>query len=90
MSPTVAESALPGFAASSWYGVLLPVGTPAQIVNRLHDELAAILRDPDVRRRLVTAGQEPVGNTPEQFATEIKVELARWADAVQASGIHIQ
>lgn len=87
---TVAESAFPGFAASSWYGVLVPAGTPTEIVQRLHIELARILRDPDVRRRLVTAGQEPVGNTPEEFAAEITAELARWAGAVKASGIRIE
>ncbi len=89
-TPTVAESALPGFAASSWYGVLVPAGTPTDIVQRLHIELARILRDPDVRRRLIAGGQEPVGNTPEEFAAEIKAELARWADAVKASGIRIE
>ena len=89
-TPTVAESALPGFAASSWYGVLVPAGTPTEIVQRLYIELAGILRDPDVRRRLIAAGQEPVGNTPEEFAAEIKAELARWAGAVKASGIRIE
>lgn len=88
-TPTVAES-LPGFAASSWYGVLVPAGTPAEIVQRLHVALAGILRDPDVRRRLIAGGQEPVGNTPEEFAAEIKSELARWAGAVKASGIRIE
>jgi tripartite-type tricarboxylate transporter receptor subunit TctC len=88
-TPTVAESAIPGFAASSWYGVLVPAGTPSEIVQRLYIELTRILRDPGVRRRLVTGGQEPVGNTPEQFSAEIKAELARWASAVKASGLHI-
>lgn len=88
-TPTVAESGFPGFAASSWYGVLVPAGTPADIVQRLYTELARIVREPDVRQRLIAGGQQPVGNTPAQFATEIKTELARWATAVKAASIHI-
>ena len=88
-TPTVAESAIPGFAATSWYGVLLPAGTPAEIVRRLYIEITKILRDPNVHQRLVTAGQEPVGNTPEQFSAEIKAELAQWARTVKTSGLHI-
>jgi tripartite-type tricarboxylate transporter receptor subunit TctC len=63
---------------------------PTAAPQRLHIELARILRDPDVRRRLIAGGQEPVGNTPEEFAAEIKAELARWAGAVKASGIRIE
>jgi tripartite-type tricarboxylate transporter receptor subunit TctC len=88
-TPTVAESAIPGFVATSWYGVLVPAGTPDEIVQRLYVEITRILRDPNVRQRLVTAGQEPVGNTPEQFSAEIKSELAQWARTVKTSGLHI-
>ncbi len=88
-TPTVAESAIPGFAATSWYGVLVPAGTPGEIVQRLYSEITRILRDPSVRQRLVIAGQEPVGNTPEQFSAEIKAELAQWAHTVKTSGLHI-
>jgi tripartite-type tricarboxylate transporter receptor subunit TctC len=88
-TPTVAESAIPGFVATSWFGVLVPAGTPDEIVQRLYVEITRILRDPNVRQRLVTAGQEPVGNTPEQFSAEIKSELAQWARTVKTSGLHI-
>jgi tripartite-type tricarboxylate transporter receptor subunit TctC len=67
----------------------VPAGTPDEIVQRLYVEITRILRDPNVRQRLVTAGQEPVGNTPEQFSAEIKSELAQWARTVKTSGLHI-
>ena len=85
--PTVAESGLPGFEVSSWYGVLAPAGTPAEIVGRLHAELVRILALPEVSERLPRQGMHPVGNTPAQFAAEISADVERWARVVREARI---
>ena len=85
--PTVAESGFPGFDVLSWAGVLAPAGTPPEIIERLHREIVRILNIPEVRNVFLAQSAEPVGNTPEQFAAEIKASVARWAPVVKAAGI---
>jgi tripartite-type tricarboxylate transporter receptor subunit TctC len=85
--PTVAESGFSGFEATSWSGLLAPAGTPKDIIDTLHREVARILQLPDVRDKLVAMGMEPVGNTPEQFADEIKALVKFWPPVVKAAGI---
>jgi len=87
--PTVAESGLPGFEARQWYGVLAPAGTPKEIVTRLNSEIVTIVRSPEVTKRFLSDGSEPVGSTPEEFARYIKAEIAKWAKAVEASGARV-
>jgi len=87
--PTVAESGLPGFDINTWFGVFAPGGTPAPIVDRLHDELAHALADPDVRAAMVKLGAEPVGSTPAQFAAYIRSEAAKYARVIKASGARV-
>ncbi|CAG2130694.1 hypothetical protein LMG31506_00865 [Cupriavidus yeoncheonensis] len=88
--PTIAAAAnLPSFEASSWFGLLAPVGTPPEIISRLQHEVAKALGSPAVRERLQAQGAEPVGNTPEQFAALIKAETAKWAQVVKASGAKV-
>lgn len=84
--PTVAESALPGYDASVWYGVVAPAGTPRDVVQRLNREIARILANSAHRERMVNADFEPTTSTPEQFAAFIKSETAKWAKVVKASG----
>jgi len=88
--PTVAELGYPDYEISSWYGVLAPIGTPPEIVDRLHRELVAILRVPAVRSDLSAKGMEVVGNTPEQFAAELRADVARWGPIVKAAGIVVE
>jgi tripartite-type tricarboxylate transporter receptor subunit TctC len=88
--PTVAESLLPGFEATAWYGVLAPAGTPKPIVTRLHSEFAKALAAPDVRQRLDNLGYDIVASKPEDFAAYIKTEIAKWAKVVKASGAKAQ
>ena len=83
---TVAEAGFPGYEVSSWYGFLAPAGTPREIVARLHAEVSRTLKLPDVRDRLVADGAEPVGSTPEAFATYIKAEAIKWAKVAKQSG----
>ena len=83
--PTIAESGMPGYHASSWHAVFAPAGTPREIVTRLHTEVAKVVKLPDVTDRLSAQGVEPVANTPDQLAEFIKSEIARWARVVKAS-----
>jgi tripartite-type tricarboxylate transporter receptor subunit TctC len=84
--PAIAEAGVPGYEASSWFGVLAPAGTPKEIVNKLSSEIAKILQTPEIKERLLSQGAEPVGNTPDQFAAFIKAETAKWAKVVKESG----
>lgn len=85
--PTVAESGVPGFEASSWFGIVAPAATPREIVARLHATLVRTIGDKEVTQRLLSQGMEPVLNTPEQFAERIRQELPRWGKLVRAAGI---
>ena len=77
--PTFAEAGLPGIEGKGWMGVMVPVGTPEPIIRRLHEELARILRAPDVVEQWTTSGAEPGGNRPEEFAAAIRDEHERWS-----------
>lgn len=85
--PTVSESGLPGYEASTWHGVLAPAQTPPGIVARLNDEIIKALRSAAVKDRFAAIGMEPVGNTPEQFARYIQTEINRWAKVIKSAGI---
>jgi tripartite-type tricarboxylate transporter receptor subunit TctC len=85
--PTIAETGVPGYEAVQWYGVLAPAGTPRPIVQRLHEETVKVLQLPNVKDLIVRDGGEPVGSTPEQFATFIKAETTKWAKVVKDAGI---
>ena len=84
--PTMAEAGLAGFEAVSWIGALVPVGTPKPIVDRIHTDLVAVLRMPDVQEKLAASGAVLVGNTQEQFAEWNRREIAKWSKAVKDSG----
>jgi tripartite-type tricarboxylate transporter receptor subunit TctC len=84
--PTIAESGLPGFDISTWFGVFAPAGTPLSIVQRLHEELSRALAAPEVRERMVALGAEPVGGSSAQFAAYIQAEVQKYARLVKSSG----
>jgi len=85
--PTVAESGVPGYEASTWYGVLAPAHTPSAVIARLHAEIVRILAEPELRARLADQGFEPVGNSPEEFGAYIKSEIAKWGKVIRDAGI---
>ncbi len=87
--PTVAESGLPGFNISTWYGLWAPAATPPDLVHRLSREIAAIVQMPDVREQFANLGAEPVGNTPEEFLAFNKAELTKWSRIVKQSGAKV-
>lgn len=84
--PTAAESGLPGWEALGWFGVAAPAGTPVAVVQRLNAEITAILRQPDMRERILATGNEPAPTTPEEFGSFIREEIARWGKVVKDSG----
>lgn len=87
--PTIAESGVPGYEAGSWYGVLVPRGTPERVIAKLHATITQVLGLPDVRERLANQGFELVGNSPAQFGAYIRAEIPKWARVVKASGARV-
>jgi tripartite-type tricarboxylate transporter receptor subunit TctC len=88
--PTFIESGLEGFVVDSWTGILAPAKTPRGALERLQKEIAAVLGEPEIRSRYATLGIEPVGNTPEAFAEQIRADLARWEKVVRQAKIRIE
>ncbi len=84
--PTVAESGVPGYEASSWYGLLAPAKTPRPVVLRLNAEAKRALAVPEINERLIAQGVDPVGNSPEEFAAYVRTEIIKWAKVIKASG----
>ena len=87
--PTVAESGLPGFDVVAWFGLFAPAGTPPAIVERLSAETRAALATPDLRKRLIDLGAEPLGSTPAEFAAYVDAEFRRWGAFAKESGIRL-
>ncbi len=87
--PTMAEDGVPGYAADTWNGVLVPAGTPRAIVLRLNSELVKIVNMPDMKQRLLTLGAETIGNTPEEFSAYLKAEITKWALVIKNAGIRV-
>lgn len=85
--PTVAEAGVPGYSAGTWYGLFAPAGTPPAIVARLSEETRKALANPEVRASFAAQGVEPAGNTPEQFASFVRNEHAKWGRVIRESGI---
>lgn len=85
--PTMSEAGLPGFTGGTWFGVLAPTGTPAPVIERLHEAIAAIVRSPEVRQAFEQRGIEPVGNTPREFSRFVETEIARWQALATRIGI---
>jgi len=87
--PTLAESGLPGYEVGSWQGVFAPAGTPPDIVKRLNAEIVKIINSPDVQKKLLELGAEPVGNSSEEFSALVKTEVVKWGDVVKKSGAKV-
>jgi len=87
---TIDESGLPGYAVTSWFGVIAPARTPPEIVRLLNSHIVAILEIPDVRERFFAMGLEPMPTTSEEFGNIIKSEITRWAKVIKESGIVVQ
>jgi tripartite-type tricarboxylate transporter receptor subunit TctC len=84
--PSVAESGVAGFEASTWYGILAPAGTPAAVISRLHGDFAAALNTADVRKSLLDLGFGVIANTPAELASVIQNDLVRWGKLLRSLG----
>ena len=88
--PTIEEAAnLKGFEASSWFGLLAPAGTPADVVLKLQQETAKALNSPAIKEKLLAQGAIPSGNSPQEFTKLIDSEIKKWASVVKASGARV-
>jgi tripartite-type tricarboxylate transporter receptor subunit TctC len=85
--PTIAELGFPGYEISSWQGVFAPAGTPKDVVVKINGELVRMLNVPETHRRISQEGADPVGSTPEAFATRVKNEITKWTKVIKTSGI---
>ena len=85
--PTIAEAGVPGFEVLSWYGLLAPAGTPAEIITRLNQEVTRGLNEPDSVDRIRAIGAEPMKSTPAEFGTFLKKEIAKWAKVIRAANV---
>lgn len=87
--PTFSESGLNGFAVNSWVGILAPAKTPTEIIARLHREFFLALSKPDVREKFLHLGLDAVGNSPQEFAVQIRADLERYSKVVKAAHITV-
>jgi tripartite-type tricarboxylate transporter receptor subunit TctC len=85
--PTIAESGVPGFNVTGWYGFYAPAGTPADIVRRLNAGVKRALNSPDVKEKLAKTGNEVVASSPEEFAAFLRAQIAKWAKVIRDSGV---
>ena len=88
--PTIAESGLPGYEASLWYGLVGPARMPADIVQKLNTEISAVLAQPDIREKLASQGVDAKSTTPEEFGRIMIADVARWAAVVQKLGLQAE
>jgi tripartite-type tricarboxylate transporter receptor subunit TctC len=85
--PTIAESGLPGFEAVSWFGLMAPAGTPAPIVNRVYQQAAKIVMEPEIKAKLAQLGLDTASDPPDAFAGIIKADIAKWAKVIKDANI---
>jgi tripartite-type tricarboxylate transporter receptor subunit TctC len=87
---TFTEQGVPNVDLAIWVGAYAPAGTPRPIIDRLQRELKAVINLPEVKERMVTQGQTPVGNTPEEFAANVRADLPKWEALINASGAKVE
>jgi tripartite-type tricarboxylate transporter receptor subunit TctC len=85
--PTVAESGVPGFDVTAWFGVSAPAKTPRGIVERLNTEFVKAIKSPELRERLAKVGADPAGLTIEQYTAFVQSEITKWDKVIKAAGI---
>jgi tripartite-type tricarboxylate transporter receptor subunit TctC len=87
--PTVAEAGVPGYSVTGWYGFYAPANTPADIVRKLHEESRRALSSPDIKEKLIKAGNEPVGTPPAEFLAFVRTEVDKWAKVIKQANLRI-
>lgn len=89
-TPTLAKSGLPGATVITWTGIYVPAGTRRAVINRLNTEINRMVKQPDVRDRIMSNGLVPIGGTPEALCDYLKSEIARWSKVVKEAGIKLE
>ena len=87
--PTVAETGLPGYEVSAWFGIFAPAGLPQPVAKRLNAEFVKVMREPDLKQRLASLGADPLTSTPEEFSSYLRSEIDKWAKVVKTSGMKV-
>ena len=88
--PTFSEAGMTDFEASAWFGLFAPAGTPAEIIDRLHEAMAKALQTPEIGKRLAAQGDEPVGSPPRELAAYVEAEIRKWLPVMKAAHIKVQ
>jgi tripartite-type tricarboxylate transporter receptor subunit TctC len=88
--PTVAESGLPGYALTNWFGLLAPAATPPDRLAKLHADVVAVLRDAEIQKKIAALGADVVGDSPQEFGAAMRAESAQWAEIIKAAGIRAE
>jgi tripartite-type tricarboxylate transporter receptor subunit TctC len=88
--PTIAQAGGPAIVIGSWYGLMAPAGTPRDIIAKLHAEVAKALALPELRERYIASGLDPVRNSPDEFAVQIRDDTARWAKVVRIANVRAE
>lgn len=88
--PPISLAGLPGYEVIGWLGLLVPAGTPGDIVSRINTEMQRVLRLPDAQQRLAREGVEPVGSSPREFADFLQRELSKWGKVVRDAGLRAE
>ena len=88
--PTIAESGLPGYALTNWFGLLAPAATPKQVLVQLNGDVLKILKQEDLQKKIADLGADVVGNSADEFGAAMRAESAQWAEVIKAAGIRVE
>lgn len=88
--PTVAEAGVPGYDVTVWFGMQMPAGVPRPVLERVNRDIVAVLRDPEIVARFRAAGVEVVASTPDEFAAQVRSEIAKWTQLIREANIRIE
>ena len=88
--PTTSERGIPGFEASGWQGYFVPAQTPKEIIRLIHRATVKVLGSPDMREKLKTIGNDPVGSTPDEFEAKMIADVVKFAAVIKEAGIQVQ
>jgi tripartite-type tricarboxylate transporter receptor subunit TctC len=85
--PTIAESGVPGYEFTNWFGLVAPAQTPGPILQKIHADVSKVLQSPELRTELESMGAEVINNTPEQFAEQMRADSQKWGEVVRKANI---
>ncbi|MFL6564199.1 MAG: Bug family tripartite tricarboxylate transporter substrate binding protein [Burkholderiales bacterium] len=88
--PTIAESGLPGYALTNWFGLLAPAATPKPVLVQLNADILRILKQEELQKKIADLGADVVGNSAEEFGAAMRAESAQWAEVIKAAGIRVE